>query len=378
MQEIESDKPFYEKAAYFSLFLLLTGFLLQYGSSIFIPLAFSFILAFLVLPISNSLEKIKFPRWLASLIGVLLIGLVIVFVIVLLGYELTSLMDNSSIYAAKLNEKFQLLQTYIKQEWGISKSQQNVWIDKQIQSTGQSSGTYLMGIFGTTTTLAINGFLVFILTYFLLAERDRFKSFLKQVDVKYHYHTFDLINKIGMVSQAYLKGLFIDTIILTVLNFLGYAYFGLDYALLFAVLAAVLNIIPYIGGVVGSLFPVVMALVTMDSPWSALGILGVGMFVQFLDNNFIGPKVIGSSVSINPLFSTLALLAGSLIWGVSGMLLAMPLAGMLKVYFDNTPTLQPYGYLIGEEDKYGHHSLRLKADINDKVKKIVNFRKTKG
>ncbi len=377
MHNIDTDKPFFEKAAYFSLFLILAGFILQYGSSIFIPLAVSFILAFLVLPLSNALEKIKFPRWLASLIGVSLIGLAIICIFVLLGYELTSLMNNASTYSAKLNDKYQLLQTYIKAEWGISQSQQNIWIDKQIESTGQATGSYLMGIFGTTTAFAINGFLVFIFTYFLLAERDRFKSFLKQVDVKFHYHTFELINKIGMVSQAYLKGLFLDTAILTVLNFVGYAYFGLDYALLFAILAAVLNVIPYIGGIVGSLFPVVMALVTMDSTWSAVGILGVGLFVQFLDNNFIGPKVIGSSVSINPLFSTLALLVGSLIWGVAGMLLAMPLAGMMKVYFDNTPALQPYGYLIGEEDKYKHHSLRLKVNINDKVKKIVDFRKTK-
>ena len=87
------------------------------------------------------------------------------------------------------------------------------------------------------------------------------------------------------------------------------------------------------------------------------------MVVQFLDNNFIGPKVIGSSVSVNPLFSTIALLIGALIWGMSGMILAMPLAGMLKVIFDNIPWLQPYGYLMGEEENFQHRPLAFSRNL---------------
>jgi AI-2 transport protein TqsA len=352
MRQLLSQRHFFYQASACLFFFALLGFILQYAADIFIPITFSFLLAFIVLPLSLKLEKWHFPRWASGMVGVLLVMVIMVGIITLLGYQLSGLIDDLPTFKAKFSERVLDFQKYIRSAWGLTVKEQNTWIDNQVKKSGDGFSRYLMSFFSTTTTLLMNVFLVPILAFFLLTYRERFKNFLKLVDDKYHYHTFFIIAQIGKVSQEYLKGVCLDALILAVLNFIGFWIFGLQYALLFAVLAAVLNIVPYIGGIVGSLFPIFMALVTMDNSWSAFGILGVCLFVQFLDNNFIGPKVIGSSVSINPLFSTLALLVGALIWGTSGMLLAMPLAGMLKVVFDNIPELQPYGYLMGEEDDF--------------------------
>src|SRR5690606_27129207 len=107
-------------------------------------------------------------------------------------------------------------------------------------------------------------------------------------------------------------------------------------------LAGFLNIIPYIGVLIGSLFPVVLALITKDTPMYAVGALGVCVLTQFLENNVITPKVVGSSVSINPLASIFALLGFGMLWGVIGMVVAIPLMGMLKIVCDAVPGLQPY------------------------------------
>jgi predicted PurR-regulated permease PerM len=352
MKQLLSQRLFFQHAAACLLFFVLLGFVLQYAASVFIPLAFSFLLSFIVLPLSCKLEKCYFPRWLSAAFGILVAVFIVGSVLTLLGYQLSSLLNDLPVFKARLNEKILEVQQYIRINWGLTIKEQNTWLSKQMESSSDSTSAYIMSFFGTTTSFIVNALLVPILAFFLLAYRSRFKKFLELADEKYHQHTILIIEEISKVSQSYLKGVMFDTVILAILNFIGFSYFGLQYALLFAVLAAVLNIIPYIGGLVGSIIPVFMALVTLDNTWSAMGILGVGLFVQFLDNNFIGPKVIGSSVSVNPLFSTLALLIGALLWGISGMLLAMPFAGMLKVFFDNVPTLQPYGYLIGEEDKY--------------------------
>jgi predicted PurR-regulated permease PerM len=158
----------------------------------------------------------------------------------------------------------------------------------------------------------------------------------------------EVVGKISKITQHYLSGLLIDIAILSVLNSTGFLLLGLDYAILLGVLAAVLNIIPYIGVMVGSLFPVAIALLTKDSVMVAAGALAVCVVVQFVDNNFITPKVVGSSVNLNPLATLLILIAGGLVWGVAGMMLFIPLLGMLKVVFDNVEKLKPYGYLIGE------------------------------
>jgi predicted PurR-regulated permease PerM len=153
----------------------------------------------------------------------------------------------------------------------------------------------------------------------------------------------------------------LDVLILAILNSTGFLLLGIKHAILFGVLAAMLNIIPYIGVMIGSILPILMALLTKDEIGYALGALGVCVFVQFLDNNFITPYVVGSSVSINPLTATIVLVASAIIWGISGMILCLPLAGMFKVIFDNIESLKPYGFLIGEEVNYrerGHFTDR--------------------
>jgi predicted PurR-regulated permease PerM len=363
---------FFSKASYFLLFLVLSGFVLSYGAMIFIPVTFSLLMAFIVLPINKKMEQMGSPRWLGAFVGILFVSIAIGSIIGYLSYEISNLSENMPIIKAKLSDKFLEFQKYIRVNFGMTIREQNTWLDKQMKATGDSAGEYLMNFFSGTTTFITNLFLIPILAFFLLLYRDRFKTFLKLADDKYHSHTCYIIGQAGKVSQQYLKGVVIDICILTVLNGIGFWTLGLEYALLFAIMAAILNIVPYIGVLVGSIFPITMALISKDSAWYATGALGVCVVVQFLDNNFIGPKVIGSSVSVNPLFSTIALLIGALIWGMSGMILAMPLAGMLKVVFDNIPWLQPYGYLMGEEGNLQHQPLSFSQNLLTKFKILTS------
>ncbi len=180
-----------------------------------------------------------------------------------------------------------------------------------------------------------------------------------------------VVKKVSMVSQKYLMGIFLDVVILSVLNSTGFLILGLPHAILFGVLASMLNIIPYVGVMIGSILPILMALLTKDQMSYALGVAAVCFFVQFLDNNFITPLVVGSSVSINPLTATLVLIASAYIWGIPGMVLCLPLTGMAKVVCDHVDSLKPYGYLLGEEVNFSEQE-----HVQDKVMK--RFRKKKA
>jgi predicted PurR-regulated permease PerM len=127
----------------------------------------------------------------------------------------------------------------------------------------------------------------------------------------------------------------------------------LKYAILLGFAIGFLNVIPYVGVLIGSLLPIIIALVTKDSVMYAVGALGVCLITQFLENNFITPKIVGSSVSVNPLASIAALIGFGLMWGVVGMVLAIPITGMLKIVCDSIPSsLKPYGYILGEDIDY--------------------------
>jgi predicted PurR-regulated permease PerM len=345
-------KPFFTQSTFFLLFVILSACVLMQAEAVFIPLIFSIIFAFIALPLSIRMENIKFPSWLAALVSVIFIALIVGGLITFLSMQVSQFSDDMPMIKAKLNERTLELQQYIRKQSGYTVKEQNKWLNEQINASENSTGSYIMSFFSATTGFFANATLIPIMVFFMLLYRNRFKTFLTLIDTRYHFHTISVIREIGKVCQLYLRGLFIDVLILTILNTIGFVVLGVNHAILFALLAAILNIIPYIGVIVGGLFPVIIVLVTQDNSWIALGVLGVTVVVQFLDNNFIYPKVVGSSVSINPLVSILALLVGNLIWGTAGMILALPLAGMLKVVMDNIKCTRPYGFLMGEEETY--------------------------
>jgi len=109
-----------------------------------------------------------------------------------------------------------------------------------------------------------------------------------------------------------------------------------------------LNVIPYIGGLVAVALPMMVALATKSNPWFALYILVIYYIIQLIDNNYIVPKIVASKVKINALFSIIVVIAGNALWGVPGMFLSIPLLAIVKLIFDHVEPLKPWGFLLGD------------------------------
>jgi predicted PurR-regulated permease PerM len=173
-----------------------------------------------------------------------------------------------------------------------------------------------------------------------------------------------MIRKVYTIQQNYLIGLIKVIFIVGTLNTIGLVILGINNPIFFGFFAAILLLIPYIGIIIGSLIPAILALATKDSAWYAFGIIAIFGFIQFLEGNFITPKITGSKVSINAFVAILSLIVFSMLWGIAGMIVALPVTATLKIIFDNTPEYQAYGFLMGEPiDKHLHSSVinRLKA-----------------
>ncbi len=159
------------------------------------------------------------------------------------------------------------------------------------------------------------------------------------------------------------------------LNTIGLLVLGIANPVFFGFFAAILLLIPYIGIIIGSLIPAIIALATKDSAWYALGVIATFGFIQFLEGNFITPKITGSKVSINAFITILSLIIFSMLWGIAGMIVALPIRATLKIIFDQFPEYQAYGFLMGEPiDKHLQSNVRnrLKAwrKIRNKQKSI--------
>lgn len=349
---MEKPYPFWLKATTILLGIFLAFLLLSYGKFIFMPLAFAALIAMILEPVSKWLQKFKFNRILAIITSMVLLTLVLGGILSLLSIQLVQFADR----LPEANEKIQAvgndLIQFFESTFSLSPSRQIEFLEQGLEAIVNRSGEYFSTVFGATTsvftTLGLLPFFVFFMMYY----KKMYRTFLHKAVEGNHKAIDTVIDNIQKVVQNYIVGMITVITILAILNALGLWIVGIEHALFFAVFAAVLAIIPYIGIIIGSLPAIIFALLFTDSLLTPLGVIGVFAAVQFLEGNFITPNIVGSSVSINPFVALIALLIGGQLWGISGMILFVPFLGILKCVFDQVEALKPYGYIFGDRVDY--------------------------
>ncbi len=322
---------------------------LSYAQSLFVLLFVSGIFSFLLLPLCRKLEAWRFPLWSAAAISCTLLLIAFFGTISFLGWQYSHFGKEIPVLQEALLARMDSFQQFVEERYHWTQGQQAEWIDKELGKLATSGGAMLMGVFSATGKALAQAIVVPIVTFFFLLLKGRFREFFNRVTIGREGSVLRMVQNISVLSRNWLKGVLIVVACIAVLDSIGFLALGLEYAVLLGVTAALLNVIPYVGPWLGAVVPVLIALVTKDSTFYALGVVGVIAVTQFLDNNFITPKVVGSSVSLNPLASMLALIAWGMLWGLMGLILAIPITGMIKLVFDEIPTLKPWGFLLGEE-----------------------------
>lgn len=321
-------------------------------ANVLVPLVFATLLAFLMFPTYSRLTKWRIPKIVAGLFCIILLWLFGAGLIALMGWQIASFVDDMEQVKHNINEGTNALFLWIEQNMHYSKKEQLAMIQERAKEGIGSVSAYLMGFFSATTAFLMSSILVTIYTFLLLLYHSKFKTFLRVAikDGEKEQRTLKLVTDISQVGKKFLKGTLYDIIIIATLCAIGFFALGLKQAIFLGILVAVLNVIPYIGATVGGLIPFFVALITTNDWRIALGAGAVCVVVQLIDNNIVMPKVVGSSVSVNALFTTMALIGGFLLWGIAGMVLAIPLMGIFKVVCDHVEELKPYGYLMSEKD----------------------------
>jgi predicted PurR-regulated permease PerM len=366
---VKFEQPLYVKVAMVLIILALLLWGLDLGAGLLVPLSFSFLFALLLHPLSARLESWKVPRVLAIFICLIVIILALVGIMYFIIAQLMNFGDDLPELQARFNQLLAELQGFIAERFGVNETRQLDWLRNQASGAVASSGALLSGTLSATTSTFADLSLMPIFIFFFLYYRNFFMDFLNRV---FNHTPNENITEVGYKIQAVVKnhilGLFLVIVILAALNTVGLLLLGIKYAFFFGALAAFLNIIPYLGILIGSVLPITMALLTKDTIWYAVGVAAVFAFVQFLEGNFITPNIVGSKVGVNPLAAIVALILGGMIWGVAGMILSIPFTAILKVIFDHVPGLEPIGFLLGEPPK---EQVTPHKDVIDEVKETA-------
>ncbi len=368
--------PFYVKLACSLVSIICITYILSLLGDIVVPIAYSALFSILLHPICQKLEKWGFHRILAILVSILVLLLIISGIIFLVSMQISKFANDIPTFVNKFEIMIEQALTLGERYLDISRSDQVSELKKYFVNLLGESKNFLLGTVVATTGTISNAALVPIYIFFFLLYRDFFRIFFHKAFKSVNNQEIDkILRRIYSVIQSYLVGLILVIGIVAALNTVGLLILGVEYAFFFGVFAAFLILIPYIGIFIGSILPAVMSLVTQDSPWQAVGIIGVMAFVQFLEGNFITPNIVGSKVSVNPLAAILVLFLGGKLWGISGLILALPLTACLKVVMDAVPSLEPFGFLIGDADAKVLKDEPLIANDRNPVKRRPKRRK---
>lgn len=300
----------------------------------------------------------------AILICVLLLFIIIGGLLTLFATQIVQLTNDFPLIKEKAIEQYHSLQEFINQTMNVPVQQQGDWIKNNYEKFFAGLSGVLSGLLVGISSGLGNFLLVMIYMFFLLLLRERIRNFILQLfDQHEHELVSTVIEKTKRITIKYMIGLLIEVLIYGSLSAIGFAILGIKQGIFFGFLGGILNLIPYLGALIGAILPILAALVYKDSLFYALGVLGVVLLVQFIDNNFITPKVVAGYIRINALATVMVIIVGGALWGIAGMVLFLPLLGILKIIFDNIPSLKPFGYLIGEDDKEAKAGIG--SDYND-------------
>jgi predicted PurR-regulated permease PerM len=326
-----------------ALFLIFAG--LYFAKEVLMPLCIAGLLATVFLPFGNWLEKKKMSRTLAVLFCLVVLLLLIFSFLSLIGFKVSVLLSDLSSVKQKAIEVMTAIQDYIFLHMDISIKDQSA-ILKNEQPSYTNVMQALLGSIGAflTTFILVLAYFVFLLLY-----RSHLKIFLLKVTPKDENAEMEqVIYSAAHISQQYLLGLSKMIVLLWIMYGIGFGIIGLEHALFFAMLCGLLEIVPYIGNLTGTILTVLIAAVDGANSELLIGIIIIYGIVQLIQTWIFEPLVLGPQVKINPLFTIIFLVIGELLWGIPGLLLAIPLTALLKIVCDHIEPLKPFGYLIGE------------------------------
>lgn len=340
------------------------------------PIALGLLLAYLLYPVAQFLEyKARFPRILAIIVTILVAIFVVSTVVDILYNQFRNITSDFPLIKAHTMYKIDMLKDFIQSNFGVAPKSQDIYLKNAISKFFDQGADNLTQIFATTTGTIVRIVLLPVYVFFMLYYRNKAEEFIKRVTPpKNREKVTTIMKNVSSITTKYMGGVVIVVMILSVINSLGLYIIGMQYAIFFGIVAALCNIIPYFGTIIGFSIPFVFALLLESSPETALLVIILFFIVQFIENNILTPNIVGQNVQLNPFVIILSLIVGAMVWGIPGMIVIVPVIAVLRVIFDNIHSLRPYAFILGTGGTEKHALTLVKIrNITDRIPKLFRF-----
>lgn len=342
--------PFYERLCFTLISLSIICLALVFAKGIILPILFAILLATLLLPVASFLARKRFPKPISIIIPLFLSIVSIAAIIYFLSTQVMNFMEDAPKLRERITEVGLSFQSWLYANLNVPVPKQNAYLKDTVENIKGDAPKIVGATFLSLTEVFTYLVLLPIYTFLILYYRNTIKTFFVRVfkngdEEKVH----EILNESSFVAQRYITGLLIETTIVFTLNTIGFLILGIQYAVFLGLLAALLNLVPYVGMLIANIICMIVTLITSENISDVLWVGIILAAVQFIDNNFGMPMIVGNKVRINALVTIIGVLVGGALCGVPGMFLAIPGLAVLKVIFDRVPELQPWGLLLGDD-----------------------------
>jgi predicted PurR-regulated permease PerM len=330
--------------------LFLLGIILVRGSGIIMPILMAFFISLVLQPVTQFFIRKKVPEALSIFISLLLLFVLVALLIWFFSSQIGNLLNDFPQIKKNVAVHLNSISNWINSISDYSTKEQVDIINKQSNKLLGMAGTLLSGAAGSLSSVLVFLGLVPIYIYLILFYKNLLLRFaFMWFKPESHEKVREAMLETKVIIKSYLLGLLIQISYITVLLGGILLIIGIKHALLIAVIFALLNLIPYVGALIGNLIGVLLTVSSTQELWPIGAVLGTIAFVQFLDNNILMPRIVGSKVKINALGAIVGVFLGGSLAGISGMFLSLPVIAVLKIVFDRSPMFKPWGVLLGDE-----------------------------
>jgi predicted PurR-regulated permease PerM len=343
---MQKKYPFFFRSTVTLFGIMLFVYMLFVLRSILVPLAFALIIAILLNPLVNLLHKKKVDRNVAITLSLLLAILFVAGLMYFVSSQILKFSSNTTELSEKFTALFHNFQLWLQDNYSLPLYKQREYLDELTNNLKPLIGQTLGTVLGTLSMVILLPIYIFLMLFYKTLILD----FLYEVFAEKNSDRVGIVlQETKKAIQSYMVGLLIEAIIVATMNSAALMILHVQYAVLLGVIGALLNVLPYIGGIIAIALPILIATLTKDGYSTQIGIIIAYLIIQFIDNNILVPRIVSSQVKINALVSLVIILLGGAVWGLAGMFLSVPFVAVLKIIFDRVEGLRPWGKLLGTE-----------------------------
>ncbi|WP_426671001.1 AI-2E family transporter [Mucilaginibacter sp. McL0603] len=345
--------PFYEKLSLVLVGLIALGYLIVVAKDLIDPLIFGFLFAILLLPICSFFEKrLRFHRSIASLLSIITLIAFIGGILYLVGTQISRLADDWPMLKKQVGQSIDDIRGWVENSFHINMDKQMDYVHDATTKLMSSSSSVIGTTLGAVSSLMLFYSFILIFTFLILLYRRLLLHFLVWVFSEENSAiVYDIVENIQSILRKYILGLLLEMVIVATIACTAFLLIGVKYAMLLGLIVGLFNIVPYVG-IFTALFLSALITFATGNVRDVLSVIVSVILLHAVDSNVLLPTIVGSKVRLNALISFLGIVIGEMIWGLSGMFLAIPVIAILKIIFDRIESLKPWGFLFGGEYEY--------------------------